>query len=147
MKVILLKKVKGLGEMDDVKEVAEGYARNFLFPNHLAVQATANSIAKINEAKISAAKKSEQDLHAVQSLAGQLDGFELELEEKANEKGVLYATVTAQKICANLSKFGFKIEPDQLGIKALKNLGTFSINVKFNHGLEAEMSVVIKNIN
>lgn len=146
MKVILLKKVKGLGDIDAVKDVAEGYARNFLFPNNLAVQATQSAIQEISSAKKKVAQKSTDDLHQQQSIAGQLDGFEIELSEKGNEKGVLYAAVSAQKICVSLKKAGFNIKPEQVHMKPLKNSGTHPVVIKFGHGLEAEISVLIQTV-
>jgi large subunit ribosomal protein L9 len=146
MKVILLKAIKGLGQQDDIKEVAEGYARNFLFPNNLAVQATEKGVRDVSEAKKRVAKKSEEELHYQQSLAGQLDGVEVEVIEKANEKGVLYAAVTQQKISAALKKMGFEVGPTQIQIKSLKNIGNFPVKIKFGHGLEAEVTVIIQNI-
>ena len=146
MKVILLKKVIGLGEVEDVKEVAEGYARNFLFPNHLAVQSTPAAVQSIAAAKKKVADKYVTDLHEQQSLAGQLDGFEVEISEKANEKGVLYAAVSPQKICSALKNLGYEIKPEQVQTKALKNAGTYPVIIKFGHGLEAEISVIIQSI-
>ena len=146
MKVILLKKIKGLGEMDDVKEVAEGYARNFLFPNHLAVQSTSAAIQKINSDKKKVVEKTEADLHEQQSIAGQLDGLEIELMEKANEKSVLYAAVTSQKICDSLKKQGYNVLPDQIQMKPIKKSGTFTANIKFGHGLEAEVKIIVQAI-
>ena len=144
MKVILLKNIKGLGNVDQVKEVAEGYARNFLFRNNLAVQATDNAIRKISDAKQKVIKKTEQDLRHEQSLAGQLDGFDVEIIEKANDKGVLYAAVNAQKISSILNNKGYAVEPEQIQVKQLKNIGSFPVLITFGHGLEAEINVIIQ---
>ena len=146
MKVILLKKVKGLGDIDMVKEVAEGYAKNFLFPNNLAVQATDQAVKAIGDRQRKEAKRSVEDLQHQQSLAGQLDGMEVELKEKANEKGVLYAAVTAQKLSAALKKLGYNVGPEQFPNLSLKNVGNHAVSVKFGHGLEAELQVIIQAV-
>lgn len=143
MRVILLKAVKGLGKPDDVKDVAEGYARNFLFPNNLAVQATDKAVKEIGDAKKRVEKKTAEDLHIQQSLAGQLDGVEVEINEKANEKGILYAAVTPQKISVALKKIGFVVSDSQIQVRSLKNTGSFPVKIKFGHGLEAEITVII----
>ena len=86
MKVILLRSVPGLGDIDDVKEVAEGYARNFLFPKHLAVQASAKASNELVARKKKEVRQAEQDLSEQQNLAQRIDGLELEIKEKAMKK-------------------------------------------------------------
>jgi len=143
MKVILLQRVAGLGDIDDVKEVADGYARNFLFPHHLAVQAS----PKLLESAVARHKKqtkvAEDDLQEQQSIAGHVDGMEVEVKEKGNEQGVLYAAVSAQKILEALKKKGVKIEKEQLHMKAIKDFGPHPAKVKFRHGLEADITVSV----
>ena len=89
MKVVLLQKVTGLGNVDEIKEVAEGYARNFLFPRHLAVQASPRMLQEIENRHQREAKQAERDLHEQQQLAARIDGVEVELKEKASEGGSL----------------------------------------------------------
>lgn len=143
MKVILIKNISELGNIDDVKEVADGYARNFLFPNHLAIQATAADLQKREQKKTKNVQQSMSNLRKQQSLAGQLDGMEVDISEKANEKGVLYAAVTAQKISGTLGKMGFEVKPEQLSMKPLKEIGSFPVILKLGHGLEVEVTVNI----
>lgn len=143
MKVILLQKVSGLGNVDDVKEVADGYARNFLFPHHLAVQASMDRVASISAKQKKQLREAEHDLKEQQSLAGQVDGLEIEIKEKGSEQGVLYAAVPAQKIVDSLKKKGIKIEKDQLQMKPIKIFGSHAIKVKFRHGLEADITVSV----
>lgn len=146
MKVILLKKVPGLGDIDEIKEVAEGYARNFLFPNHLAVQVTP-SLEKEKEQRIKKkASQSIQDLQAQQSLAQRLDGVEVEIAEKTNDGGVLYAAVTPQKISKALEKMGLKVLPEQVKTKPIKEVGSSPVTIKLGHGLEAEITVIIHSL-
>ncbi len=145
MKVILLKKVAGLGDVDQVRDVADGYARNFLFPNHLAVLAVAGAVQIVQERKNKSAKESVTNLHNQQSLAGRLDGMEVEIAGKANEGGKLYAAVTPQRIADQLGTMGFKVKPDHIITKPLKEVGTFPVIVKFGHGLESEITVIINS--
>lgn len=147
MKVVLLKKVPGLGNSDEIKDVAEGYARNFLFPKHLAVQASDKAVAEIDARHRRLAKEVEQDLKNAQHLAERVDGAEVELKEKANEAGVLYAAVTVAKIAAQLRMMGFAVSPEHIVLKKpLKEVGTASVKLRFGHGLEAEISVHIVSL-
>ncbi len=144
MKVILLAKVRGLGDINDVKEVADGYARNFLFPHHLAVQASAKSVADLEAHKKRQAKLEAADLQRQQSVAERLDGVEVALKEKTNDEGVLYAAVGSQKIVDSLKKMGFEITKDQIIItKPIKEVGEHEVTVKFRHGLEATVNIVV----
>lgn len=132
-----------MGNIDDVKDVADGYARNFLFPNNLAIQATPASIKEREARKNKNSQKTVATLHEQQSLAGRLDGLEVEISEKANDQGVLYAAVTSQKISKTLSKIGIEVKPEQIVVKQLKEVGTFPALVKLGHGLEAEINIII----
>lgn len=143
MKVILLQKVAGLGEPEEIKEVADGYARNFLFPNHLAVQA---SLQAVNELKIRRKKRTkdaEEDLRQQEHLAEELDGLELEIKQKINEQGSLYAAVNSQQITQILNKRGYKIDKKQIVFETVKDVGEYKARIKLHHGLEAEVTVVV----
>ncbi|MDO8626052.1 MAG: 50S ribosomal protein L9 [Candidatus Magasanikbacteria bacterium] len=145
MKVILLKKVTGLGNPDDVKDVADGYARNFLFPRNLAVQANQHNVNAIEARHTKAGRDAEKDLQAQQALASRLDGYELDLKEKASEKGQLYAAVGDVKIALALSAKGLVIEPGQIKTRPIKEIGSHTILIKLRHGLEAEVAVNIES--
>ncbi len=143
MKVILLQKVSGLGDVDEIKDVADGYARNFLFPHHKAVQASPNLVASIGAKHKKQAKLAEHDLKEQQTIAGQVDGLEIEIKEKGSEQGVLYAAVSAQKVVDTLKKKGVKVDKDQLVLKPIKNFGSHPVKIKFRHGLEADVVVSV----
>ncbi len=146
MKVILLKTIKGLGNTDAVKEVKEGYARNYLFPHNLAIQATPAEVKEIEDRKKKNVKASVENLRLQQSLVGQLDGIEVEISEKANSNGGLYAAVTPQKISNTLGAMGYQVKSEQIITKPLKQVGTFPVVVRFGDGLEAEISVIINSL-
>lgn len=143
MKVILLQKVPGIGDIDDVKEVADGYARNFLFPRHLAVQASVGAVAQVSAHKKKMAKEAESDLQEQQSLADRLDGFVIEIKEKASDKGLLYAAVGPQRLVDELKKRGFVILKTQIVMKPIKEAGEFQATVRLRHGLEANVSIIV----
>ena len=131
MKVILLEKVPGLGDIDDVKEVSDGYALNHLFPRHLAVQASAQKAAQLKAKEKKIAKDAEKELHEVQSLADRLDGYSLTIEDKVNEDNILYAAVTDQRIAQALKTYGFPVNKNMIITEPIKEVGDYKIKIKF----------------
>lgn len=146
MKVVLLQEVKGLGKTDEIKEVNEGYARNFLFPKHLAVVAKDKALRELGEKKLRQSKDAEADLRMQQDLAAKLDGIEIHIKEKASDAGVLYAAIGHAKIMQELGKRGIKLERNQLSNTTIKKAGEFPIKVKLRHGLEAEITVQVETL-
>lgn len=143
MKVILLEKVSGLGDIDDIKEVSDGYALNFLFPKHLAVQASNEKIKELKDKEKKRFKDSEKELKETQSLADRLDGYNLFIEDKANEENLLYAAVTPQRIAEALKTYGFPVNKNMIINEPIKEVGEYKIRVKMRHGLEATISLII----
>lgn len=133
MKVIFLKSVAGVADVDEVKEIADGYARNFLMPNGSAVIATQELIAKAeakrvkHEAELEA--KREQYLQQATSLADK----SVELFAKANDKGALFAGIDATMIAEAITKqLKVEVTPEQVAIEApIKSLGEHEIKVVF----------------
>lgn len=143
MKVILLQSIPGLGQTDEVKTVADGYAKNFLFVKNLAVPA---SPARLDGVAVRQRKKQadeEKDLQRQQSLASRLDGWELEIKEKVNKVGSLYAAVGPSSVAKALQAAGFNINKKQIVMKPVKEIGEYKIKLKFAHGLEADVSLVV----
>ncbi|HAU66364.1 MAG: 50S ribosomal protein L9 [Candidatus Uhrbacteria bacterium GW2011_GWF2_39_13] len=145
MKVILMKSVKDLGKEGEVVEVSDGHARNFLFPQNLAIAATAAALKQKNEKEEGQSRKMKKEIAAAGDLAASLDGFELELEEKVSEGGVLYAAVSAKTITDVLKKEGFNINPEMVVMKCpLKELGEHTVSINLPHGFEAEVRIRIE---
>jgi len=142
MKVILLAKIAGLGQPDDIKEVADGYAVNFLFPRHLAVQASEKAVKNLTVAKSKKAKLLERDLIEQQSLASRLDGLTISIKEKANEGGLFYAAIGSQKIFDALKKLDLDVEKNNIMAKAIKEAGEYDVLIKLRHGLEAKIHLI-----
>jgi large subunit ribosomal protein L9 len=145
MKVILLEDVKDLGKEGDVVEVSDGHARNFLFPQHLAITATADALNKRKEKEKAMSKKEQREVSQTGDLAAQLDGFELILQEKINEGGTLYAAVTKEIIAKALKKEKMKVDPASIQLAApVKELGEYQVNITLPHGFEAEIRLIIE---
>ena len=146
MRIILIQNVPGLGKIDEIKEVSDGYARNFLFAKNLAAPATPRMLADLAGRAHRKVKASEQELHQQQIMAGRLDGLEVALREKAEKNGALYAAVGPQKVSEALAKLGFKINKDQIIMNPAKEAGEYKAKIKFRHGLEAEISVIVSKL-
>ena len=144
MKVILKKDVQNLGNMGDVKEISDGYARNFLIPGGYAEVATKNLMVKSEEAKIKRSKKAEEDLKVAEDIAGKIEGISITLKNKADEKGKLYAAVKADEISKELISKGFNLEKGKVIIKEpIKELGEYEVMIDFAHGLEAKVTLTV----
>jgi len=146
MKVILLTKILGLGNADDIKEVADGYAINYLFPKHLAVLASQKAINDLEAIKQKKVKQSEEDLLKQQSLATRLDGLSLTLKEKTNDSNLFYAAINAQKIFDALKKSGIAVQKNNIITKPIKEPGEYDVVIKLSHGLEAKIHLLAEKL-
>lgn len=145
MKVILLKKVKGLGEKYDTKEVADGYARNFLLPQNLAEISTPERAAIMKERKAKEIGDAQKDLERVEAFAEKLEMLEIIVKAKAQEDGTLYGSVGPKEIAAAIKKHHASIDEKQISIKnPIKKLGDHEAVVNLNHGLEAPITVIVE---
>jgi large subunit ribosomal protein L9 len=145
MKVILIRDVTSLGQEGDVVEVSDGHARNFLFPQNLAVQATPETLQKKKEQEEAKKRTDNKAMSSAGQSAKELDGQEIVLKEKVNESGVLYAAVTSKAIAKALKDLGHKVKPDMIKISdPIKELGTYTVMIELNHGFEAEVNISIE---
>ena len=144
MKVILLENVEKLGVKGDIKEVANGYARNLLIPNKKAIMATKEEIAKLEKQKQVEAQQAEQELSRYQEVATQLDGLELEILAKVGEEGKLFGTITANQVVEKLKEQGIEIQKNQVKLTdPIKELGEYEVNIAFPHNLEAKIKIIV----
>lgn len=146
MKVILLAKIPGLGDIDEIKEVADGYAANHLFPRHLAVLASPKAVNDLKTQHARKVKEAERELKELQSLASRLEGLSITISEKTNEAGFLYAAVGPQKIAEALNGLGFAVDKNHVIVKPIKEPGEYKAMVKLRHGLEAKINVSVNII-
>jgi len=145
MKVILLKDVEDLGKKGDVKDVADGHARNFLIPKKLVGLATPKALEELEREKELAEQKAEQDLKVIEELVSQIDGLEIEILEKVDEQtGKLYGSINEQKISQIFKEKGFDIKKNQIKIpQPIKEIGEYPVTIAFDHNLEAEIKLII----
>ena len=144
MRIILLKDIDELGKKYEVKEVADGYARNFLIPKGLAKPATEKVLKWLEAQKEIEAKKAEEELKKVQEKATTIDGQELIIPVKIGEEDQLFESITSQKISEKLKEAGFEIKKSQIDLpEPIKELGEYPVKIKFEHNLEAEIKVIV----
>lgn len=144
MKVILLQNVKDIGEKFEVKEVKDGFARNFLIPKGLAKPAIKKNLKWLEGQKETEAKKAEEELKEMQGRAEAVDGQEIVISVKVGEDNQLFESITPQKVSEKLKELGFEIKKDQVIMKEqIKELGEFPIKINFRHNLEVEINLVI----
>ncbi|OGL95739.1 50S ribosomal protein L9 [Candidatus Uhrbacteria bacterium RIFOXYB12_FULL_58_10] len=145
MKVILMTDVKALGRRGEVVNVSDGYALNFLFPQNLAVQATAQAIQRMRDQDAKVVRMSKKDETEARKLAARLDGFELMLQEKASDGGIFFASVNAKSVASALKKAGFGITADQIDMRPMKEPGEREVTVNFPNGFEATVKIIVES--
>lgn len=145
MKVILLQDVENLGSKWEVKEVADGYARNFLIAKNLAKPATPSEVEEAERLRATIEAKAQKELESFEKIASRLDGYELKISVSTGDEGQLYEGVGAQKISAALEADGYSVTPKQVKIEEpIKELGEFPVTIEFEHGLEADIRVIVE---
>ena len=140
----MLKDVEGTGKKFELKEVKDGYARNFLIPQGLAKQATPEALEWLGVQKEIAEKKAEEDLKKIQTVASAIDDQEIIIPVKVGEDDQLFESINVQKIAEKLKEAGFEVKKSQIDLpEPIKELGEFPVKIKFEHNLEAEIKVII----
>lgn len=143
MKIVLLKDVKNIGRAGDIKEVSDGYAKNFLIPQKMAVLATVQILSRIEAERKSLEHKKESEAGAAKELGEKLNGFEVKVPLKAGEDGKPFGSVTVTKIISALKKANFDIDKFQVDLKEnIKTLGSHNVKLDLGHGVEATIKVV-----
>jgi LSU ribosomal protein L9P len=146
MKVILLKDVKGTGKKGEVKNVADGYANNYLIKNGLAIEATPANLKQMEAKKRSEAKKKEEELKEAKKLKEKLESITIELSAKAGEGGRLFGSITSKQIAEHLQQsFGIHIDKRKIELEeAIRSLGYTRIPVKLHPEVVATLTVHVK---
>ncbi|ADI03082.1 50S ribosomal protein L9 [Syntrophothermus lipocalidus] len=146
MKVVLLREVKSLGKEGDVKEVSDGYARNYLIPRGLAVEATSVKLKELKEKSERKDRKLEREEEKAKTIKGRIDGQVLSLKVKAGEGGRLFGTVTAKDISDTLQKeFGVTVDKKRIEIsEPIKHLGEYRVKIKLFPSISADIIVVLQ---
>ena len=143
MKVILLDNIKGVGKKDEVINASDGYARNFLFPKKLAVEANKENMAKLNSKNESVAFKKETEKTEAKEIAEKIKKITLTIEVKAGENGKIFGGVTSKEISEELrAKYNLDIDKKKITLKdTIKNIGTHTANIKLYEGIYQDLTI------
>lgn len=144
MKIILKEDVAKLGSKDQVVEVSDGYARNFLLPRKLAVIADAGQRKKANELKQTEARHVAKEIEEAKHLAEKIGKIVCTIKAKAGESDKLFGSVTSQDIAQALEKDGLSIDKRKIEIeKSIKELGTYQVPIKVAEEITAQLKIIV----
>lgn len=145
MKVVLLADVKGHGKKGELCNVSDGYARNFLFPKKLAVEANATAMNELKNREESKAHHIAEEKKAAEETAAKLDGKTVEILAKAGASGKLFGAVTAKEIAAEIkNKFGIEVDRRKMQVTDIKQFGEYTAEIKLYNGIVAKVQVIVK---
>ncbi|HTJ31344.1 MAG TPA: 50S ribosomal protein L9 [Acidobacteriaceae bacterium] len=144
MEVILKEDVANLGHRGDVVKVADGYGRNFLLPRKLAMQATAQNKAVIEQMKAAAARRSATEKVHAETIAAQLEPLVLSFTRKSGENGHLFGSVTSADIAQELEAKGFEVDRRKIQLnEPIKAVGSTAVAIKLHREVTAHVKVEV----
>ena len=146
MKVILLENVKSLGKKGEIVNVNDGYARNFILPKKLGVEATGKNLNDLKLQKNNEKKVAQENLDAAKELAAELSAGKVELAIKVGEGGRTFGSVSSKEIAVAVKdQMQLDIDNKKIQLKeSIKSLGTHIVTVKLHPEVSAELKVVVK---
>ncbi len=145
MQIILQEDIDKLGHRGDIVTVKPGYARNFLLPRKLAIEATSGNMKALERIRTSLAKKTATELEAAQKQAALINGVALRFTRKTGENDQLFGSVTSADIAEALAAQGFKIDKRQIQLReSIKALGEYPVTVKIFRDVIAEVKAQVE---
>lgn len=145
MKVILKTDIKGVGKKDQIINASDGYARNFLFPKNLAVEANAENMSKLKAKQNSNAFKKSQEREEAEKIADKLSKIQLRIKVKSGANGKIFGGVSSKEIAENLEKqYQIKVDKKKIDLKeTIKTLGMITVDIKLFEGVIGKVKVDI----
>lgn len=145
MKVILTRDVPNVGLSGEVKEVAPGYARNYLIPKGLAVEATPGRLKELKMREEAKVKKAAREVEEARKIAEKIDGKSFTVKAKSGERGRLFGSITSADIAKVLQAYGVSVDKKKIELKdPLKELGSFDVEIKLNPEVSARITVLVE---
>ncbi len=147
MKVILLDNIKGVGKKDEVINASDGYARNFLLPRKLAVEANAENMSKLKNKQDSVQHKRNVEKEKAEEIANKMKDITVNIKVKAGDNGRIFGGVTSKEISESLKEqFGIDVDKKKIVLNdAIKNLGVFNVTIKLFEGIIGSVKVNVVN--
>lgn len=144
MEVILKADVKGLGKKGDKVKASDGYARNYLFPKNLAVEANAQTLTEYKNSEASKQHKLEVEIENANLTKKKIDGKTVKLTAKAGANGKLFGSITSKDVAAQIkTQLGCDVDKRKISMDDIKNFGTYSAEVKIYQNISAKISVEV----
>jgi len=145
MKVILIKDVKKMGAIGEIKDVSDGYARNYLIPKGLALEATQTRLKETKEKDLKQQKKKSKEEAAARKLQERLEGKSIKIIARTGGSDKLFGAVTAKEIVETMEKeLGVKIDKKKIEIKEpIKHLGRYEARVKIYPSIQAQIGIIV----
>ena len=145
MKVILTQDIKGVGKKDEIINANDGYARNFLFPRKLAVEANAQNMSQLQGRKDSANYKKEQEKESALKTQEKLSKIMLKIQVKAGENGKIFGSITSKEIATELkNQYSIDIDKKKILLKdSIKEIGIFNIEIRLYEGIIGKLKINI----
>lgn len=144
MKVILRQDYAQLGKLGDVKDVKDGFARNYLIPRKIVFEATPSALLRLEEERKQAGRRMEKERQAAEQLAAQIEKTSVTLSMKVGEDEKLFGSVTSQMIAEALAEKGISLDKRQIELEdTIKGLGIYDIPVKLSAGVAGKIKVWI----
>ena len=145
MKVVLLADVKGHGKKGELCNVSDGYARNFLFPKKLAIEADNAALNELKNREEAKAHHKQEEINAAKATAALLEGKSVTIKAKAGTNGRLFGSVTSKEIAAEIKNaLGVEIDRKKMTVSDIKNFGEYTAEIKLYNGIVAKMQVIVK---
>jgi large subunit ribosomal protein L9 len=142
--VLLREDIDNLGARGEIVRVKAGYARNYLLPRKLAVEATANNVRQIEGEKAALAKREAKDRGTAQLQASQLQKLTLKFERKVGEAGVLYGSVTSIDVAAELKAQGYEIDRRKIVLREpIKRFGNYTVPVRLHREVTVDLPIQV----
>lgn len=146
MKVILLEDVKNIGKKGQVINAADGYARNFLFPKNLAIEANKSNMGALEQKKQSDERKKQHELEEAQNMAAKLQEAKVKIQMKTGESGKLFGSVTNKEIALALSEqYGLSLDRKKIELKdPIRSIGEYKAIVKLHAQVTTQVLIAIE---
>lgn len=144
MEVILKEDVKGLGKKGEKVKASDGYARNFLFPKKLAVEANAQTITEYNNSEASKKHKIDVEIANAEQSKKKIEGKTVKLRAKAGQNGKLFGSVTAKEVASEIkNQLSVEVDKRKITMNDIKNFGTYEAEVKLYQNISAKLYVEV----
>lgn len=143
MEIILTQPVRNLGDIDDVVKVKNGYARNYLIPQKMAILATSSNLRAVEEKKKQAAHKQEHLKDMAQALADKLTDVTINIETLAGKDGKLFGSVTSLMVAKELEAKGIEVDRRKITVEDIRSTGEYTATVHFHKEVKADVKIEV----